>query len=114
MSEKTDSETVYIDLSGKKVGVKIDPCETYSTHQLAVEFGVPEYAFRERVRDGRIIGKKIGKYFFVQGDQLIDFLRSGFSFSPRPKSRKKGTLQDDIEKSKIREEERKNKIKKQD
>ena len=112
MSEKT--ETVHIDLAGKKIGVRIDPTETYSTHQLAIEFGVPEYAFRERVRDGRIIGKKVGKYFFVQGDKLIEFLQSGFSFSPRPKSRKNGTIESDIEKSRMREEERKNKIKKQD
>lgn len=110
--EDKQLQTVEVDIAGKKIGVKIDPDETYTTDQLAIELGVPEYAFRERVRDGRLVGKKIGQFFFVTGKQFIKFLELGFSFTPRPSTRKKGTVKDDLKRSKQREAKRTSKTRK--
>lgn len=107
-----EPKTVYADIAGKRVGVRIDPQETYTTDQLAIELGVPEYALRERVRDGRLVGKKIGQFFFVTGRKVIEFLEAGFSFTPRPSTRKKGTVRDDVRRSVERERRRKAKAKK--
>lgn len=102
----TEGKTVYIDLNDKRVGIKIDPNATYTTDQLAIAFGVPEYAFRERVRDGRLVGKKIGQFFFCQGVKVIEFLEAGFSFKQRPGTRSAKSIEDDIQKSREREEKR--------
>ena len=108
----SESKILHIDVAGKRIGVRIDPMETYTTDQLAIEFGIPEYALRERVRDGRLIGKKMGQFFFVQGSRVIEFLEAGFSFTPRPSIRRKGTIEDDLKKSQEREERRKARTKK--
>lgn len=92
------SVSAVFNLAGKQVGVVINPNETYTTDQLAIEFGIPEYAFRERVRDGRLNGKKLGKFYFVTGEEVIRFLNSDFSYSPRPTTRK-NEIAEDINKS---------------
>jgi hypothetical protein len=107
-----EPKEVFVDIAGKRIGVRIDPAETYTTDQLAIEFGIPEYAFRERVRDGRLVGKKMGQFFFVTGAKVIEFLEAGFSFTPRPSTRRKGTVEEDLAKSREREARRKAKTKK--
>ena len=94
------------DMAGKPATVRIVADEAYTTDQLAIEFGVPEYAFRERVRDGRLVGKKVGQFFFVTGQAVLDFLNAGFSYNPRPSTRTKGTIEDDIKRSIEREAKR--------
>jgi hypothetical protein len=64
------------------------------------------------VRDGRLVGKKIGQYFFVTGENVLAFLNSGFSFVPRPSTRAKRTIEEDVERSRQREQKRLGKTKK--
>lgn len=90
-----DTATATAKIDGVEVSVRIRPDDAYTTTRLAAVLGVPEYAIRDRVRDGRLNGKKIGQYFFVSGREFLAFLDRGFSYSPRP-SRRRRSLSEDV------------------
>lgn len=94
---------VEVKIAKELVGIKLNPNELYTTDQIAVKLGVPEYAIRDRVRDGRLVGEKIGQFFFVTGANFIKLVSEGFSYSPRPTMRKKTDLTENIEHSKLKE-----------